>query len=166
MSIYCFSGNQDKKLKFIRKTVLKRLDKNLNVVTNMGELTVFMKSPYFTYLPDMMRDFNPFYSAMGLALPFSPLCDDDPVYKDLLILRLDKPFFDIGLETDFLDFLALSRRLCWDVIFVIDNIDDLSHKMVKLLIDFSVSFDNTFSFTPSRIKCGLGDFTYAYSYSI
>ncbi|MGF7409109.1 hypothetical protein [Providencia rettgeri] len=166
MSIYCLSGQSTKKNTFIQKTVQKRLKKNLRVVTDMPFLNIFRHEKNFHYLRGLHIDINELYTAMGLSKPFSPLVDEEIPLNDLLILYVGKTFIHRMSETDFFEFLALSRRLCWDVMFVVEDAAIFNGSCLNLLIDFSLSFETPIPFIPSRIQYYFGRLPHSYAYSL
>ncbi|HEM8209826.1 TPA: hypothetical protein U2M19_000626 [Providencia rettgeri] len=166
MSIYCLSGQSTKKNKFIQKTVQKRLQKNLRVVTNISFLNIFRHEKNFRYLRGLKIDVNELYTTMGLSKPFSPLVDGEVSFNDLLILHIGKIFIDGISKTDFYDFLAQSRRLCWDVVFVVEDAVIFNGLFLNKLIDFSLSFETSIPFIPTRIEYHFGRLTHAYAYSL
>ena len=166
MSIYCLSGQSTKKQQFIQKSVQKRLNKNLNVVVNMPFLNIFRHKKNFRYISGLKINVDSLYAKMGLSKPFSPLVDEEISFNDLLILYVDNAFISDVPETDFFEFLALSRRLCWDVVFVVDNASIFNGSFLNQLIDFSASFETTIPLIPSRIEYHFGRLTHSYAYSL
>lgn len=166
MSIYCLSGQSAKKDKFIQKTVQKRLKKNFKVVTNIPFLNRFRYEKNFRYLRGVKIDIDGLYTTMGLSKPFSPLVGEEIPFNDLLILHIGKIFIDSISKTDFYDFLAQSRRLCWDVIFVVEDAAIFNSSCLNLLIDFSLSFETSMPFIPSRVQYYYGRLTHSYAYSL
>ncbi|HGY1114744.1 hypothetical protein [Providencia rettgeri] len=166
MSIYCLSGQSSKKNKFIQKTVQKRLQKNLRVVTDMPFLNIFRHEKNFHYLRGLHIDIDELYTTMGLTKPFSPLVDEEIPFNDLLILYVNKTFINGLSETDFFEFLAMSRRLCWDVVFVVEDAAIFNGSCLNLLIDFSLLFEMSIPFIPTRIEYHFGRLTHAYAYSL
>lgn len=166
MSIYCLSGQNAKKDKFIQKTVQKRLKKNLKVVTDIPFLNRFRYEKNFRYLRGLKIDIDELYTTMGLSKPFSPLVDEDVSFNDLLILHINKTFINGISKTDFFEFLALSRRLCWDVVFVVEDASIFNGSFLQRFIDFSLSFEKTILFAPIRINYNFSHSTHAYAYSL
>lgn len=166
MSVYCLSGQEVKRNRFIEKTVQKRLKKNLKVVTDMPFLNVFRHEKNFRYMSGINIDLDALYTTMGLAKPFSPLVDEELPLNDLLVLYVNKTFIHRMSETDFFEFLALSRRLCWDVVFVVENKAIFLHSPFDLLIDFNLSFETAIPFMPTRLEHYSGHLTHSYAYSL